>query len=81
VVRDNIVKSTGRIDDPLTIGEVPIPIVNSLELIPSIATIASENSFRSLHRTMNSRHTPRIACPSFLRKSAIVLKSGVSRAV
>ena len=56
-------------------------LLTALNLLPSIATIASENSFRSRHMTMNSRHTLRIALPLSLRKSAIVLKSGVSRPV
>jgi len=48
-------------------------LFTALNLLPSMATIASEKSFKLRHRTMNSRHTLRIALPLSLRKSAIVL--------
>ena len=56
-------------------------LLTALNLLPSIATIASETDFSWRHSTMNSRQTLRIAVPLSLRKSAIVLKSGVKRPV
>src|SRR5258708_14584342 len=43
-------------------------LLTALNLLPSMATIASEKSFRLRHKTMNSRHTLRIALPLSLRK-------------
>src|SRR6266850_7536417 len=65
----------------LGLGEVPIPCVDGLDLLPSIATLASLNSSRRRHSTTNSRQTLRIASPLSFRKSAIVLKSGIRRPV
>ena len=56
-------------------------LLTALNLLPSMATMASENNSSSRHSTMNWRHTLRIAAPLSLRKSAMVLKSGVSRPV
>jgi len=56
-------------------------LLTALNLLPSIATLASEKSFRPWHNTTNSRQTRRIAGPLSLRKSAIVLKSGDRRPV
>ncbi len=56
-------------------------LLTALNLLPSIATIASENRLSRRHSTMNSRQTLRIALPLSLRKSAMVLKSGARRPV
>src|SRR5664279_1858201 len=45
--------------------------LTALNLLPSIATLASLNSSRRRHGTTNSRQTLRIASPLSLRKSAI----------
>jgi hypothetical protein len=54
-------------------------LLTALNLLPSMATIASENRSSLRLSSTNSRHTLRIASPLSLRKSAVVLKSGVSR--
>src|ERR1700674_90934 len=46
-----------------------------------MAAMASENRFILRHSSMNCRQTVRIASPSCLRKSAIVLQSGIRRPV
>ena len=51
--------------------------LTALNLLPSIATLASPNRPRRRHGTTNSRQTLRIASPLSLRKSAMVLKSGI----
>src|SRR5471030_2757588 len=56
-------------------------VLTDLNLLPSIATLASLNSSRRRHSTTNSRQTLRMASPLSLRKSAIVLKSGIRRPV
>src|SRR5256885_4127245 len=56
-------------------------VLTALNLLPSIATLASLNSSRRRHSTTNSRQTLRIASPLSLRKSAMVLKSGIRRPV
>src|SRR6266567_2841547 len=56
-------------------------VLTALNLLPSIATLASLNSSRRRHSTTNSRQTLRMASPLSLRKSAMVLKSGISRPV
>src|SRR5208282_2401841 len=56
-------------------------LFTALNLLPSMATIASANRFSRRHSTTNWRHTLRIAAPLSLRKLAMVLKSGISRPV
>src|SRR3984893_13005958 len=56
-------------------------VLTALNLLPSIATLASLNSSRRRHSITNSRQTRRVASPLSLRKSAIVLKSGIRRPV
>src|SRR5258705_4031898 len=56
-------------------------VLTALNLLPSIATLASLNSSRRRHSTTNSRQTFRMASPLSFRKSAIVLKSGIRRPV
>src|SRR5271169_1791896 len=56
-------------------------VLTALNLLPSIATLASLNNSRCRHSITNSRQTLRMASPLSLRKSAIVLKSGISRPV
>src|SRR5476649_2401007 len=56
-------------------------VLTALNLLPSIATLASLNSSRRRHSITNSRQTLRMASPLSLRKSAIVLKSGIRRPV
>src|SRR2546423_8278781 len=53
-------------------------VLTALNLLPSIATLASLNSSRRRHSTTNSRQTLRMASPLSFRKSAIVLKSGIA---
>src|ERR1035438_577818 len=53
--------------------------LTALNLLPSIATVASVNKPQLRHSTMNSRHTFLIAAAFSARKSASVLKSGASR--
>ena len=55
-------------------------LLTALNLLPSIATSAWLNRLSCRHSTMNWRQTCRIARPLSLRKLAIVLKSGISRA-
>jgi len=55
--------------------------LHALNRLPSIATIACVKRFRPRHGPTNCRQAERIAAPLSLRKSAIVLKSGVSRPV
>jgi hypothetical protein len=55
--------------------------LTALNRLPSIATIAWVNRFRFRQSATNCRQAERIAGPLSLRKSAIVLKSGVSRPV
>src|SRR5260370_15609502 len=52
-------------------------VLTALNLLPSIATLASLNSSRRRHSTTNSRQTSPMAVPLFFRKSAIVLKTGI----
>src|ERR1700687_3828843 len=68
---------------PLHLGWVKFRsrVLTALNLLPSIATLASLNSSRRRHSTTNSRQTSRMASPLSLRKSAIVLKSGIRRPV
>src|ERR1700674_3040627 len=54
-------------------------LLTALNLLPSIAMIASENRSSRRHSTINSRQTLRIAFPLSLRKSAMALKSGAKR--
>src|SRR5215212_8035807 len=56
-------------------------VLTALNLLPSIATLASLSSSRRRHSTTNSRQTLWMASPLSLRKSAIVLKSGIRRPV
>src|SRR5580704_11110154 len=56
-------------------------VLTALNLLPSIATLASLSSSRRRHSPTNSRQTLRMASPLSLRKSAIVLKSGIRRPV
>src|SRR6478609_10833617 len=56
-------------------------VLTALNLLPSIATLASLNSSRRRHSTTNARQTLRMASPLSFRKSAIVLKSGIRRPV
>ncbi len=51
----------------------------ALNLLPSIATVASVKSFQRRHSTMNSRQTFLMATVFSARKSASVLKSGAKR--
>src|SRR6266542_1536583 len=53
-------------------------LFTALNLLPSMATIASVNRSSLRHSTMNWRHTLRIAGPLSLRKLAMVLKSGIT---
>jgi hypothetical protein len=53
--------------------------LTALNLLPSIATVASLNKPQRRHSTMNSRQTFLIAVPFCALKSASVLKSGASR--
>ena len=55
--------------------------LTALNRLPSIATIAWAKRFRLRHSATNCRQAERIAGPLSLRKSAIVLKSGVNRPV
>jgi hypothetical protein len=55
--------------------------VTALNRLPSIATIAWAKRLRLRHSATNCRQAERIAAPLSWRKSAIVLKSGVSRPV
>src|SRR5262249_34492703 len=48
--------------------------LTALNLLPSIATAVAVRRPARPHTTMNSRHTLRIACPLFLRKSAMGLE-------
>src|SRR3954454_8295901 len=52
----------------LGLGEVPIPRLTALNLLPWIATLASLNSSRRRHSTTNSWQTLRITSPLSLRK-------------
>lgn len=54
-------------------------LLTALNLLPSMATSASENKPSCWHSTTNCRQTPRMALPLFLRRLAMVLKSGVRR--
>jgi hypothetical protein len=56
-------------------------LFTALNLLPSMATTASENRSSCWHKTTNRRQALRIALPLSLRKFAIVLKSGVRRRV
>jgi len=55
--------------------------LTALNVLPSIATNASQNRFKFRQSTTNSRHTRWIAGPLSLRKSAMILKSGDNRPV
>lgn len=55
--------------------------ITALNLLPSIATTASVNSFIRRHSATNWLQTRRMAGQLSLRKSAIVLKSGAQRPV
>ena len=55
-------------------------LLTALNLLPSIATLASSNRPIVRHSTTNRAHTLRIARPLSLRKSAIVLWSGTQPA-
>src|SRR3981081_3377444 len=52
-------------------------LFTALNLLPSIATLASPRRSRRRHSRTNARQTLRIASPLSLRKSAMVLKSGI----
>ena len=52
--------------------------LTALNLLPSIATMLASKRSMSRHSEMSCRLTLRIAGPLSLRKSAIVLKSGLS---
>jgi hypothetical protein len=54
-------------------------LFTALNLLPSMATIDCENRSSLRHNTTNWRHALRIARPLSRRKSAMVLKSDVSR--
>ncbi|MNT78324.1 hypothetical protein D3C72_2175490 [compost metagenome] len=56
-------------------------LLTALNLLPSMATTASVNSFNSRHSITKRRQTLRIPLPLSRRKSAMVLKSGASRRV
>ena len=56
-------------------------LLTALNLLPSIATTAWVNRFRRRHSVTNWLHTALIAGPLSRRKSAMVLKSGISRPV
>jgi hypothetical protein len=59
----------------------PSRVLTALNLLPSIATLASLNSSGRRHSTTNSRQTLPMASPLFFGKSAIVLKSAIKRPV
>src|SRR3954464_8862916 len=69
--------------EPLNLDrcEVAVTVVDSLDLLPSMATTACENSLSSRHRTTKRRQTLRMPAPLLRRKSAMVLKSGARRPV
>lgn len=54
-------------------------LFTALNLLPSIATSACENSLSSRQISTKRLHTLRMAGPLSRRKSAIVLKSGARR--
>src|SRR5208283_1127153 len=56
-------------------------LFTALNLLPSTATLASPRSSRRRRSRTNARQTLRIASPLSLRKSAMVLKSGIRRPV
>ena len=56
-------------------------LFTALNLLLSMATSASEKSFSRRLNAMNWLQTRRIVEPLSLRKSAIVLKSGLKRPV
>src|SRR5512135_259204 len=56
-------------------------LLTALNLLPSMATTPSVNNPTWRLSSTNSRQTRRIASPSSFRKSAMVLKSGISRPV
>ena len=56
-------------------------LLTALNLLPSMATMASVNSSSLRHRTTNYRQTLRISLPLSLRKLAIVLRSGARHPV
>jgi hypothetical protein len=56
-------------------------LLTALNLLPSIAMTARLNSLNWRHNTTNCAQAARIAGPLSRRKSAIVLKSGISRPV
>ena len=56
-------------------------LLTALNLLPSIATIVRVKRLNWRHSTTNCPQAARIAGPLSRRKSAIVLKSGISRPV
>ena len=56
-------------------------LLTALNLLPSMATAACENSLSSRHSTTKRLHTLRMPAPLSRRKSAMVLKSGARRPV
>jgi hypothetical protein len=60
---------------PLHLGarEVLVPVLTALNLLPSIATLASAKRPTMRQSATNRVQTWRMARPLFLRKSAIVL--------
>ena len=53
-------------------------LLTALNLLPSMATIASVNSFNSRQSITKRRQTLRMPLPFSRRKSAMVLKSGAN---
>ena len=56
-------------------------LLTALNLLPSMATTAWVNSLSPRHSSTNCAQAARIAGPLSRRKSAMVLKSGISRPV
>jgi hypothetical protein len=62
-------------------GEVAIPVIDGLNLLPSIATLPPLNTSIWRQSSTNLAQALQIPWPLSMRKSALVLWSGTSRPV